>query len=136
MDHNNDKSRNVFGIDRNNEYRSLNQDEYRTLNQDEYRALNQDEYRALNQDEYRALNVNINQRRDWPLIRISLLLIFSPFVMAFVASLYYGGSIFNEGTGTGVYLWLLILTIPIGLIIITCTILLRFFRYCRRENRQ
>lgn len=49
-----------------------------------------------------------------PLIRIGLLIAASPILIAFIASLFQGGSMFNEGTGTGAYLWLLMLTLPIG----------------------
>jgi nitrate reductase gamma subunit len=49
-----------------------------------------------------------------PLIRIGLSIAASPILIAFIASLFQGGSMFNEGTGTGAYLWLLMLTLPIG----------------------
>ena len=49
-----------------------------------------------------------------PLIRIGLSIAASPILIAFIASLFQGGSMFNEGTGTGAYLWLLMFTLPIG----------------------
>ncbi len=49
-----------------------------------------------------------------PLIRIGISIAASPILIAFIASLFQGGSMFNEGTGTGAYLWLLMLTFPIG----------------------
>jgi hypothetical protein len=91
-------------------------------------------YRVVNQDDDHV-DRHINRRElQWPFIRIGLLIIISPFIMAFVASLYQGGSMFNEGTGTGVLLWFLFLTIPIGLLIIISTIVIRIFRYCWRVD--
>lgn len=93
----------------------------------------QDEYESLNRnDDPIARNTN---RRNWPMIQIGLIIMFSPFVIAFGASLIYGGSMFNEGTGTGVYLWFIVITIPVGLLIIMSSILIRMFRFLWRMYR-
>ena len=53
----------------------------------------------------------------------------------FSGNLYQGGSMFNEGTGTGFYLWFIVLTIPIGILIITIALILRAFEYFWRIRR-
>ena len=53
-----------------------------------------------------------------PLVRIGLLVAFSPVMAAFVFSLFNGGSMFDEGSGGGGYLWFLMATLPLGFVMI------------------
>ena len=69
-----------------------------------------------------------------PFIRIGLLIAASPILIAFIASLFQGGSMFNEGTGTGAYLWLLFLTIPTGGLILLLGII-KHMRFFWQKNR-
>jgi len=109
-----------FNIDRNNDYEALNQYEDVYINRHISSSSN---------------NISISNRGNYPWIRIGLLIMVSPFIIAFVTSLYQGGSMFNEGTGTGFYLWFIILTIPIGILIITIALILRAFEYFWRIRR-
>jgi hypothetical protein len=59
-----------------------------------------------------------------PLVRIGFLVAFSPVIAAFVFSLFNGGSMFDEGSGGGGYLWFLMATLPIGFIIIVIGLIL------------
>jgi len=63
-----------------------------------------------------------------PLIRIGLVIAIFPILIAFIASLFQGGSMFDEGSGTGAYLWLLIVTIPFGLSLAIVGLLIKIFR--------
>lgn len=49
-----------------------------------------------------------------PLVRIGLAIAFTPLILSFVTSIFQGGSMWNESSGTGSYLWLMILSVPVG----------------------
>lgn len=63
-----------------------------------------------------------------PLIRIGLLIALLPILLAFFTSLINGTSIFDEGSGSGAYLWLLMLTVPIGLLLVVIGLLVKLLR--------
>ena len=52
------------------------------------------------------------------LVRAGLLAVVAPIICAFLYSLLKGGSMFDESEGGGVFLWLLMITGPIGMILI------------------
>jgi uncharacterized membrane protein YhaH (DUF805 family) len=52
------------------------------------------------------------------LVRAGQFVIVSPIIGAFLYSLLAGGSMFNESTGGGAFIWGLFITVPIGLILI------------------
>jgi len=56
--------------------------------------------------------------KRFPFIRVGLLIAFSPLLLAFVASLFQGGSMWDEGSGSGGYIWLMMGTLPIGFVLI------------------
>ena len=56
--------------------------------------------------------------KHFPFIRVGLLFAFSPLLLAFVTSLFQGGSMWDEGRGTGGYIWLMMGTLPIGFVLI------------------
>ena len=56
-------------------------------------------------------------RKKPPLVRAGQLVAVSPIIGAFLSSLLTGGSMFNESTGGGAFIWGLFLTVPIGLIL-------------------
>ena len=49
-----------------------------------------------------------------PLVRIGLLVAFSPVMAAFVFTLFNGGNMFDESSGGGGFLWFLMATLPLG----------------------
>jgi hypothetical protein len=63
-----------------------------------------------------------------PLFLIGLVIAIFPILIAFIASLFQGGSMFDEGSGTGAYLWLLIVTIPFGLLLTIVGAAIKIFR--------
>jgi len=63
-----------------------------------------------------------------PLIRIGLLIALLPILLAFFTSLINGTSIFDEGSGSGAYLWLLMLTVPIGLLLVVIGLIVKLLR--------
>ena len=63
-----------------------------------------------------------------PLIRIGLVIAFLPIVLAFITSLISRSSLFDEGSGTGTYLWLLIITMPVGLLLIVIGLIVRLVK--------
>ena len=52
-----------------------------------------------------------------PLIRAGLVIAFLPIALAFITSLINGTSMFDEGSGSGGYLWLLMGSVPLGVAI-------------------
>lgn len=52
------------------------------------------------------------------LVRAGQFVAVSPLIGAFLYSLLAGGSMFNESTGGGAFIWGLFITVPIGLILI------------------
>ena len=53
-----------------------------------------------------------------PLIRAGLIIAVLPILIAFVPGILGGVSMFDESSGSGGYLWLLMITMPIGLLIV------------------
>jgi hypothetical protein len=49
-----------------------------------------------------------------PLVRIGLFVAVLPIIAAFLFSLINGGSMFDEGSGGGGYLWFLMASLPLG----------------------
>jgi uncharacterized membrane protein len=56
--------------------------------------------------------------KRFPFIRIGLIVAVSPIALSFVTSLFQGGSMWNESSGTGGYIWLMFLTLPVGFLLI------------------
>ena len=61
-------------------------------------------------------------------MRIGLLVAFSPVMAAFVFSLFNGGSMFDEGSGGGGYLWFLMASLPLGFIFIVTGLIVMVFK--------
>ena len=62
------------------------------------------------------------------LVRVGILVTVAPIICAFLYSLLKGGSMFDESAGGGAFLWLLILTLPIGLILIAVGVIVELNR--------
>ena len=69
-----------------------------------------------------------------PLIRIGLFISVFPILLAFVTSLINGTSMFDEGSGSGAYLWLLMGSVPIGLLLIVIGAILAFFKRLKPKD--
>jgi hypothetical protein len=68
------------------------------------------------------------QSKKLPLIRVGLLVAVSPIIAAFLYSLINGGSMFDEGSGGGTYLWFLMASLPIGLLLMLVGLIAMVFR--------
>jgi uncharacterized membrane protein len=62
------------------------------------------------------------------LVRAGLLIAVFPIICAFLFSLFNGGSMFDEGSGGGGYLWLLMISVPIGLLLIVIGLIVSLFK--------
>ena len=69
-----------------------------------------------------------------PLIRAGLVIAFLPIALAFVTSLINGTSIFDEGSGSGGYLWLLVGTLPIGFLLVVIGAIVALFKHVKPKN--
>ena len=65
------------------------------------------------------------------LIRAGLVIAFFPIAIAFVTSLINGTSMFDEGSGSGGYLWLLMGSVPIGFLLVVIGLIVMLFERFR-----
>ena len=56
--------------------------------------------------------------KRFPFIRVGLIFAISPLLLALVTSIFQGGSMWDEGSGTGGYIWLMMGTLPVGFVLI------------------
>ena len=70
--------------------------------------------------------------KRFPFIRIGLIFAFSPILLAFVTSLFQGGSMWDEGNGTGAYIWLMFLTLPVGFLLVVIGLVMAVVRRTRK----
>jgi hypothetical protein len=63
-----------------------------------------------------------------PFVRIGLFVAVSPIIAAFLYSLINGGSMFDEGSGGGTYLWFLMASLPIGLLLMLVGVIVMVVR--------
>lgn len=69
--------------------------------------------------------------KRFPFIRTGLIFAISPIVLAFVTSIFQGGSVWDEGSGTGAYIWLMFMTLPIGLLLVVIGLVMALVRRTR-----
>lgn len=69
--------------------------------------------------------------KRFPFIRIGLLFAVSPILLAFVASLFQGGSMWDEGSGTGTFIWFMLFTLPVGLLLVVIGLVIALVRRTR-----
>jgi len=69
--------------------------------------------------------------KRFPFIRTGLLFAVSPIALAFVTSLFQGGSMWNESSGTGGYLWFMLMTLPVGFVLIVIGLVMMVVRRTR-----
>ena len=61
--------------------------------------------------------------KRFPFIRAGLIFAVSPLVLAFVTSFFQGLSMWGEGGGTGTYIWFMMLTMPVGFVMVVIGLL-------------
>jgi hypothetical protein len=69
--------------------------------------------------------------KRFPFIRIGLLFAVSPILLAFVTSLFQGGSMWDEGSGTGTFIWFMLFTLPVGLLLVVIGLMMALVRRTR-----
>jgi uncharacterized membrane protein len=69
--------------------------------------------------------------KRFPLIRTGLIFAISPILLAFITSLFQGGSMWDEGSGTGGYIWLMFLTLPVGFLLVVIGLVMMVVRRTR-----
>ena len=67
----------------------------------------------------------------FPFVRIGLVFAFAPLLIAFVTGLIQGVSMWDEGSGTGAYIWLMMLSLPVGFVLVVIGIVMKFVRMRR-----
>jgi len=70
--------------------------------------------------------------KRFPFIRTGLIFAISPILFAFITSLFQGGSMWDEGSGTGGYLWFLMMTLPVGFLLIVIGLVMMIVRKLRQ----
>jgi len=66
--------------------------------------------------------------KRFSLIRTGLLIGVLPIICAFLYSVIKGGSMFDEGSGGGGYLWFLIASLPLGLLFIVIGLIVKLVK--------
>jgi TRAP-type C4-dicarboxylate transport system permease small subunit len=61
-----------------------------------------------------------------------LIFAISPILLAFITSLFQGGSMWDEGSGTGGYIWFMFLTLPVGSLLVLFGLVLQIIRKLRK----
>jgi uncharacterized membrane protein YhaH (DUF805 family) len=69
--------------------------------------------------------------KRFPFIRAGLVFAISPILLAFITSLFQGGSMWDEGSGTGGYIWLMFLTLPVGFLLVVIGFVMMIVRRTR-----
>jgi hypothetical protein len=69
--------------------------------------------------------------KRFPFIRIGLIFAFSPILLAFFTSLFQGGSMWNESSGTGTFIWFMIFTLPVGFLLVVIGLVMIVVRKTR-----
>jgi hypothetical protein len=64
----------------------------------------------------------------FPFIRIGLIFAISPILLAFVTSLFQGGSMWNESSGTGTFIWFMLFTLPVGFLLVLIGLVMALLR--------
>jgi uncharacterized membrane protein YhaH (DUF805 family) len=69
--------------------------------------------------------------KHFPFIRAGLVFAISPILIAFITSLFQGGSMWDEGSGTGGYIWFMFLTLPVGSLLVLIGLVMMVVRRTR-----
>ena len=68
------------------------------------------------------------------LVKLALIVAFLPIALAFITSLINGTSMFDEGSGSGGYLWLLMGSVPIGLLLVVIGAIVSLFKHLKPKD--
>ena len=66
--------------------------------------------------------------KRFPFIRAGLIFAISPILLAFITSLFQGSSMWDEGSGTGGYIWFMFLTLPVGFLLVVIGLVMMLVR--------
>ena len=69
----------------------------------------------------------------FPFIRVGLLFAFAPLLVAFITGLTQGVSMWDESSGTGAFIWLMIVTLPVGFVLVVLVLVMTIIRMRRRQ---
>ena len=61
-------------------------------------------------------------------MKLALIVAFLPIALAFITSLLNGTSMFDEGSGSGGYLWLLMGSVPLGVVIFVIAAIVKLIK--------
>ena len=64
----------------------------------------------------------------FPFIRVGLIFAISPLLLAFVTSIFQGVSMWDEGSGSGGYIWLMMGTLPVGFVLVVIGLVMKIVR--------
>jgi hypothetical protein len=70
--------------------------------------------------------------KRFPFIRVGLAITFAPLLLAFVTSIIQGVSMWDEGSGAGGYIWFMMLTVPVGSVIVVIGLVRGLIKMGRR----
>lgn len=73
-----------------------------------------------------------NRIKAFPFIWVGILFAFLPLLLAFLFSLAKGVSMWDEGSGSGGYIWLMLGTLPVGFLLIIIGLFTGVFRKIRK----
>ena len=66
--------------------------------------------------------------KRFPFIRVGLIFAISPLLLAFVTSIFQGVSMWDEGSGSGGYIWLMMGTLPVGFVLVVIGLVMKIVR--------
>jgi hypothetical protein len=69
--------------------------------------------------------------KRFPFIRVGLIFAFLPLLLAFITSIFQGGSMWDESSGTGGFIWFMFFTLPVGLLLILIGLVMAVIRRVR-----
>ena len=69
--------------------------------------------------------------KRFPFIRVGLIFAFAPLLLAFITSIFQGGSMWNESSGSGGFIWFMFFTLPVGLLLVFIGLVMAVIRRIR-----
>jgi TRAP-type mannitol/chloroaromatic compound transport system permease small subunit len=69
--------------------------------------------------------------KRFPFIRVGLVFAFSPLLLAFITSIFQGGSMWDESSGSGGFIWFMFFTLPVGFLLVFIGLVMAVIRRVR-----
>jgi hypothetical protein len=69
--------------------------------------------------------------KHFPFIRVGLVFAFSPLLLAFITSIFQGGSMWDESSGSGGFIWFMFFTLPVGFLLVFIGLVMAVIRRVR-----